>query len=256
MEAHIADRDYLVNVIREALKLILVPRSSSSSPSNWSAFVNSNNYQSISRLHSEAASRCHSTVMDVITILRRNLGSSFHQFDAALVRNGCFFAAFLLANESGSREDVETCLQALNEMRWTFSKSNERQETINQVWTSRISQSRGHGHSNNGTPTGDMMRGGPPTPEDYYPTRRLLGGRAVSVPPLILPSLPPTAFDSSSEPNTACSSDGRWPSALSSSSGSIYSRPVSSHRSSSSTASGSPPYLPASQHLGTHLLCS
>lgn len=171
----------------------------------------------------------------------------FHRFDAALVRNGCFFAAFLLAGESGNREDVETCLQALGEMRWAFSKSEERQETVRMVWASRLSQPRHHSQSTPASPADDMMRG-PPTPEDHYP-RRLLG-RAVSVPPLVLPSLPANSFDSSSEPSTACTSDGRWPSTLSSSSGSMYNRPVSSHRSSSSTTSGSPPYLPTSQHLG------
>lgn len=209
----------------------------------------SSKYDAIVRLHAEAASRCHRAVLDVVSILRRNMGSPFHLFDAALVRNGCFFAAFVLAGESGSREDVETCLQALREMRWAFSKSEEREQTVRMVWESRLSQPRSHSQSMPPSPADDPMRGGPPTPEDQYPRRSL--GRAVSVPPLILPAIP-TGFESSSEPNTACTSDGRWPSSMSASSSSMYSRPMSSHRSSSSTTSGSPPYLPPTQHnLGT-----
>ena len=203
-------------------------------------------HELISRLHSEAASRCHATVINVVEILRRNLGSAFHQFDASLVRNGCFFAAWLLANESGSREDVEVCVQVLCEMRWAFSKSEDRVKMVKKVWEeARSSQSRSR--SSPASPIDGP--GVPSTSEDQY-RRRLFNGRAVSVPPLILPPLPATNFDSSSEPSTACTSDGRWPSAVSPSSGSMYSRPVSSHRSSSSATSGSPPYVPASQQLG------
>lgn len=53
------------------------------------------------------------------------------------MRDGCFFAGFLLAGEGGSDEDVQTCLQALREMRWAFSKGEEREKTVRMIWESR-----------------------------------------------------------------------------------------------------------------------
>ena len=76
--------------------------------------------EGLGRLHEKAKSRCVSVVREVVKIIQHNLGTSFFQYDASLVRDGCFFAAFLLAGETGSGSDVQACLQALNEMRWTL----------------------------------------------------------------------------------------------------------------------------------------
>jgi len=81
------------------------------------------------------------------------------QWDAGLVRDGCFYAGFLAAGVEGdiidtsvdeSNEDfnssqghlsveegVGLCLAALKEMRWAFSKSEEREETVRLVWENR-----------------------------------------------------------------------------------------------------------------------
>ncbi|KAJ2968291.1 hypothetical protein NUW54_g13260 [Trametes sanguinea] len=127
------------NVIREALKQRLVTL-----PVQETTFVaesgRSRKSDTIVRLHTKANTKCHAVVRNVVAILRRNLGTPFFQYDAALVRDGCFFAGFLLAGENGTREDVEICLRALSEMRWAFSKNDERERTVRLVWDGRVSK--------------------------------------------------------------------------------------------------------------------
>ncbi|THG99635.1 hypothetical protein EW026_g2735 [Hermanssonia centrifuga] len=117
------------NVVREALKQRLVSQPPHDTYHADGDTALTRKYERILRLHDKAKLRCQSVVRDVVAIIQRNLGTSFFQYDASLVRDGCFFAAFLLAGETGSSEDVEACLQALNEMRWVFSKSEERMHT-------------------------------------------------------------------------------------------------------------------------------
>jgi hypothetical protein len=59
------------------------------------------------------------------------------------MRDGCFFAAFLLASDDSGTylgtedeltSDIEICLRALRAMRWGFSKSEEREHTVWMVW--------------------------------------------------------------------------------------------------------------------------
>lgn len=73
----------------------------------------------------------------IVTLIRRHLGSSFFQYDASLVRDGCFYAGLCLARDSGTEEDIRTCVQALEEMRWAFSKSEERIATLKWAWENR-----------------------------------------------------------------------------------------------------------------------
>lgn len=75
--------------------------------------------------------------------------NGFFTYDAGLVKEGCFFAGFMLAQ--GDLEDegdcielgmdvedgVEVCLRALGTMEWVFAKSDERQETMTMVWEAR-----------------------------------------------------------------------------------------------------------------------
>jgi hypothetical protein len=75
--------------------------------------------------------------------------NGFFTYDAGLVKDGCFFAGFMLAQ--GDLEDeadclelgmdvedgVEVCLRALGTMEWVFAKSDERQQTVNMVWEAR-----------------------------------------------------------------------------------------------------------------------
>lgn len=203
------------NVIREALKqrLVALPVQETSFLPDGHPSGRSRKSDTILRLHMKANAKCHTVVRHVVTILRRNLGSPFFQFDAALVRDGCFFAGFLLAGESGTREDVEVCLAALSEMRWAFSKSDERQRTVRLVWDAR-SQPRGQSsRSFSSSPSDETVRG-PGTFEGSYGRRGLM--RPTSVPPLSLSATTMgPGYDSSSAPNTACTPDGRWPSTTS-----------------------------------------
>lgn len=130
----------VVNVIREALKQRTVvhpacDRSLSIALPNSSP--RSAQLDAATRLLKIADARCHEVVRRVVAIIRQHLGTPFFEYDASLVRDGCFFAGFLLAGEGGSDEDVQTCLQALREMRWAFSKGEEREKTVRMIWESR-----------------------------------------------------------------------------------------------------------------------
>lgn len=130
----------LVNVIREALKQRVVGCQYSPEPTVISdeIITRSPRLSQISQLHSVADARCQQFARLVVAIVRRHLGTSFFRYDASLVRDGCFFAGLLLAGDSGTDEEINTCLQALREMRWAFSKSEEREHTLNMVWERRI----------------------------------------------------------------------------------------------------------------------
>ncbi|KAG9124802.1 hypothetical protein FRC07_010200 [Ceratobasidium sp. 392] len=91
----------------------------------------------LTRLHSIAEGKCHDVAGQIVTLIRRHLGSSFFQYDASLVRDGCFYAGLCLARDSGTEEDIRTCVQALEEMRWAFSKSEERIATLKWAWENR-----------------------------------------------------------------------------------------------------------------------
>ncbi|QRW03794.1 Fungal Zn(2)-Cys(6) binuclear cluster domain [Ceratobasidium sp. AG-Ba] len=54
-----------------------------------------------------------------------------------LARDGCFYAGLCLARDSGTEDDIRTCVQALEEMRWAFSKSEERIATLKWAWENR-----------------------------------------------------------------------------------------------------------------------
>lgn len=187
----------------------------------------------------KANAKCHAVVRHVVTILRRNLGTSFFHYDAALVRDGCFFAGFLLAGENGTCDDVEVCMTALSEMRWAFSKSDERQRTVRLVWDARASQSRGQSSRSSFSPSpSDRTIQGPGTFEGSYGRRPLM--RPTSVPPISLSATTMgPGYDNSSAPNTACTPDGRWPSAASGSGSESERYPPSSRSPSLPSTSSS-----------------
>ncbi|KAH8107020.1 hypothetical protein BXZ70DRAFT_885550 [Cristinia sonorae] len=155
------------------------------------------------RLYGDAKSRCDRAVRNVLVIIQQNLTTDFFRYDACLVRDGCFFAAFVLANDPGSLEaDVDVCLKALSEMRWHFSKSDARMHTLKMMWESRL-------------------RNESPNPPDYLGSlvsnqysdirRQQHPPRTLSVPPLALATALDTSVISHSAPTTAYSEDGRWP---------------------------------------------
>ena len=116
-------------------------------------------------LYVTATRKCLGFLPLVLRIIKFHLseekGAGLFKWDAGLVREGCFFAGFLAASAEGEtidfptedrseghirgrsswsvEEAVNICLAALAEMRWIFSKGDERQETIRMVWNSKKS---------------------------------------------------------------------------------------------------------------------
>jgi hypothetical protein len=129
------------NIIREALKqrldkFGLITDRSLETPSHDYRGV-------IQRLYSIAQSKCHYLVRTVGSLIKQHLGTSFFQYDAFQIRDGVFFAGLLLANDGiGSTEDINLCISALREMRWAYSKSEEREQSIRMVWQAKGSGSR------------------------------------------------------------------------------------------------------------------
>lgn len=97
----------------------------------------------VQRLYSIAQSKCHYLVRAVGTLIKQHLGTSFFQYDAFQIRDGVFFAGLLLANDGiGSTEDINLCISALREMRWAYSKSEEREQSVRMVWQAKGAGSR------------------------------------------------------------------------------------------------------------------
>lgn len=218
------------NVMREALKQRLVarpPPDNSFIPDTHPSARNRPS-ETVIRLHAKASAKCQDVVRQVVSTIRRNLGTQFFQFDAALVRDGCFYAAFMLAGESGNGEDVETCLHALREMRWTFAKNDDREQTVRMIYESRMTQSRSRSVS--GTPIDDLLH-----LSSGHPYARRPLARPISVPPLSLSLCTvPSSMGSASAPSTACASTADWPTCTppGSAGTGMYDGSVASHRGS------------------------
>ena len=238
-----------MNVIREALKqrtVVHPNRDRNLGISHPNSSPRSAPLDAATRLLKIADARCHEVVRRVIVIIRQYLGTPFFEYDASLVRDGCFFAGFLLAGEGGSDEDVQICLQALRQMRWAFSKSEEREKTVRMVWESRKGSSTRS--TSMSTPVFELQ----PSGTHFLRNHSL---RPLP-PPLSIPSLSSTSGLSmldTSAPTTACTEDGSWASPLSAASSSPHSpieNPLGSGGSPSSTlvsSNGSPPFFTLAQ---------
>lgn len=225
----------LDNVIREALKQRL-GRGDSVLLANGNI---SPRLSQATDLHSIAEAKCYERAHLVTNIIRRQLGTTFFQYDASLVRDGCFFAGMLLARsrEFGTEEDVTVCIRALREMRWAFSKSEEREQTLKMLWDERLAlgvQTRAtvelrHARHSQPDLTASIASFGPGQPQQQR-------GREPP-PPLSITHTGPLLHDSA--PSTAVTEDGGW---------ATLSNPSShtplSHRSPPS-GTGSPPFLSA-----------
>lgn len=227
------------NVIREALKQRLVDCCKSGETAVFpdGSVIRSPRMTQVTQLHSLAENKCQHFAHLVINIARRHIGSSFFEYDASLVRDGCFLAGVLLAGDSGTEEELNTCLQALRDMRWAFSKSDEREHTLKMVWEQRLTADtlrREDGELRRSNPSQHDSSSGPSpfTSSNSTPESRLRH----PPPPLLIAHASGTLHDSA--PNTAVTDDG-WMSNLS------YG--TSSHRSSS----GSPPFVAAVQKTET-----
>jgi hypothetical protein len=115
---------YSDNVIREFLKQRLVSASGESDrPSIIDADSQQVTLKTLSHLHMIAESKCQDVAQHVVSLVQRHLGTSFFEYDASLVRDGCFFAGYMLAGEGGTDDQANTCLRALSEMRWYVLRS-------------------------------------------------------------------------------------------------------------------------------------
>ena len=164
---------------------------------------------------------------------RNDLPGLFH-WDAGLIRDGCFFAGYLAANiesdvfddDDLKQEDVERCitvedgvsicLTALTSMRWSFSKSEEREETIRMIWENRKMRKQGqsqHSPHYDGEYTKALTASHSQIPHNALNSHTSLPASGERLPPLNLRTYQRRV---ESAPSTACSTDGRgmngWPS--------------------------------------------
>ena len=181
------------NIIREALKQrldkfgVLTDRSLETPSHDYRGVIQ--------RLYSVAQSKCHYLVRAVGSIIKQHLGTSFFQYDAFQIRDGVFFAGLLLANDGiGSMEDINLCVSALREMRWAYSKSEEREQSVRMVWQAKGSGSR---HE----PNLIIPSSYPPS---YAPSVVHFTRPAMSLPRVEVPALVSVSSGSSSD-------DPHWP---------------------------------------------
>jgi hypothetical protein len=246
-----------VNVIREALKQRTVVHPScdrSLSITLPNSSPRSQPLDAAARLLKIADARCHEVVQRVVIIIRQQLGTPFFEYDASLVRDGCFFAGFLLAGEGGSDEDVQTCLQALRQMRWAFSKGEEREKTVRMVWESRKGSNTRPCTSTSPTLTTPVFELQPAGTHFLRTHSHRPHPPPLSIPPLS--STPGLRGLDTSAPTTACTEDSNWASPLSATSSGPHSPidaplvPGSAEGSPSSTlvsSNGSPPFFALAQ---------
>ncbi|KAJ2931396.1 hypothetical protein H1R20_g5680, partial [Candolleomyces eurysporus] len=247
------------NVIRESLRQYASMGQSPSSYANGSSsrpssVSSTSPYLSPQALQAVATRKCLGLLPNVIRIMkycincpRDSARSGIFAWDSGLVRDGCFFAGYLAASADGdildspldlppaemnegegslppltADEGVMICLSALSSMRWSFSKSEEREETIRMIWETR--KSKRHGQSaryadvpydaaypqSNGPSNAQLQSGFQAT------SRPMLSATSYPDRPM-LPAL--SQFSQSrrvgSAPNTACTTDGQgahgWP---------------------------------------------
>lgn len=226
------------NVIREALKSFVNGLDShryvddpSSRPSSSAPYMTPNH------LHSTATRRCFALLPTVLSILRVHSpideyenASAMFRWDSGLVRDGCFYAGYLAASTDGEfldirdeekqgvsstrlsiNEAVSICLDAIAAMRWGYSKSDERQDTIRMIWENRKMRQQGQDSSQSVVYDHDHSQtiafNTPSNPHNI----QVSGHISTLLPPSI--SIPRRSVQSA--PNTACSTDGRslngWP---------------------------------------------
>ncbi|EIN07736.1 hypothetical protein PUNSTDRAFT_126687 [Punctularia strigosozonata HHB-11173 SS5] len=182
------------NIIREGLKQRLMSLAHMQPDSPQSYYLTEGDeqkpvglrhlrQQQAERLHAVSSAKCHQVVLRVVRIIRHHFASHngdppFFAYDASLMRDGCFFAAFLLASDDsgayagGEDEltaDIEICLRALRAMRWGFSKSEEREGTVRMVWEAtrrkRLERASALLQQNAQNPVQHMGSLAPPPPE-------------------------------------------------------------------------------------------
>lgn len=245
------------------------PRPSSNSSS-------SSPYLAPQQLFSIANRKCFNRLPLVVDILKRHLSSgsvedsALFRWDAGLIRDGCFFAAYLAATvdsdvlevatddpdlkENGintvpprytAEEGVAICMAAFARMRWVCSKNEERQHTIKMVWDNR--KGRRHHQSHRSEP--DLHYRHPPLYEQAVDS---LNPQSSGLQP-DRPSLPPLSMFANqrrveSAPSTSYTTDGAgtngWP---------CYTPPGTATSGTTSTGTGlSARGSPVFPHIGPY----
>ena len=205
------------------------------------------------QLYLEARARCVQLLPRVSRIIRHHLlkesGNYVNLFtwDTGLVRDGCFFAGLLSVSLHGDlhcldghdvkleesddcitpEEGVNLCLAALAEMRWVFSKSDERMEAIRLALKNSKERQKSRSESPKSSqasssvlqPTSSRVEPSIPSEKPVHPCSHNIGLEVVTNAsdrhPLHLNIILPTPRQVESPPNTAYSTDGTtangWP---------------------------------------------
>ncbi|KAG1790981.1 uncharacterized protein HD556DRAFT_1241415 [Suillus plorans] len=146
-----------LNIIREALRQRIVNQTKGSPDSNGRSPPAD---RALCRMLAQATRRCRLVLPRVIAILKRHLAvpsSGFFAHDAGLIRDGCYYAALLLAQgdvdqdadsdlkgddglawDADAEDGVDVCLRALGEIGWIYANSEEREKTVRMVWEARV----------------------------------------------------------------------------------------------------------------------
>lgn len=189
------------------------------------------------RLFQAATNCCHQSLKPIMHIIRSQIDNQFFDYMAPLVRDGTFFAGHLLAKEVGATEDVGLCIRALGQMRWAFSKREEKEATLEMVHKARATGTSQHAQVSSNTLTGSSF-------DTFFKSfgQSYTGDSHRALPPPI--SIPGSASgrvgDSSSAPSTASTDYSNWTSPPISSASSVRSIHDDILSSSSLTGSSSP----------------
>ncbi|KAF6765052.1 hypothetical protein DFP72DRAFT_1058868 [Ephemerocybe angulata] len=236
------------NVIRESLREY---SSSAQSPSSRPSSVSSSSpYLSPQHLHVVATRKCLYLLPKVIRIMKYCISNprdsarpGLFVWDSGLVRDGCFFAGYLAASADedvldsppdmqhgdgddeptsapvSAEEGVMICLSTLSAMRWSFSRSEEREETIRMVWESRKAKRHGQSTHYPDIPFDATYPHANPhlQPAFHSANRAVMSAPTSYIDRSMLPTL--NVFSqlrrAESAPSTACTTDGQgnhgWP---------------------------------------------
>ncbi|KAF7974669.1 hypothetical protein HWV62_11566 [Athelia sp. TMB] len=164
------------NVIRESLRQRVAAQASAPAPTSRPPSP----FTSVFDLHSLAQKKCRFMLPTVIKVLKRHLNSpttSLIHFDARLIRDGCVFAALMLAqsdleSEANTQplhslinleEGVSICYRVLGEMRWVFSASANARDIVMAAWDARQMRDRGRQAQANGHTNGHITPAATPS---------------------------------------------------------------------------------------------
>lgn len=147
--------DVADNIIRETLqqRIITQPSAVSRVPA-FSAAPHASPPSNLFDLHVQATHNCRLLLPTVLAILSRHIQlpqSALFRYDTGLVKDGCAFAGFMLAQSdletdnngefllpgTSVGEGIEVCANALDAMGWSFSRSDHTRQKLMAAWEAR-----------------------------------------------------------------------------------------------------------------------